>query len=74
MNKISRLIANYHSWLYHHARWLYKFLSDYAYESNCEIEEMCDQLREWARELEEQAKINEIIKNRTYLKEILADG
>lgn len=54
------------TWLYHHARWLYKFLSGYAYEMNCEIEEICAENDRIIKSLEENQEINKIIKTRAY--------
>ena len=54
------------TWLYYHARWLYKFLSSYAYEMNCEIEETCAALRRQIKAMEKQQKINEIIALKKY--------
>lgn len=54
------------TWLYYHARWLYKFLSSYAYEMNCEVEETCAELRRKIKAFEEQEKINVIIRLKKY--------
>jgi hypothetical protein len=53
-------------WLYHHARWLYKHLSSYMYEWNCTIEELTDEVDAFIIQLEEQQKINQVIKNKSY--------
>jgi len=36
----------FHRWLYFHAHWLYKWLSDYAYEFNCQCEELITKIED----------------------------
>lgn len=57
------------TWLYHHAHWYYKWLSGYAYEMNCEIEEIREELRRTIKKLEEYQEINKLIKTHAYEKE-----
>jgi hypothetical protein len=54
------------TWLYYHAHWLYRFLSGYAYDLNCQCEELCEELRAQIWLLEEQVRINELIRSKRY--------
>jgi hypothetical protein len=64
--KMNRFTARLTTWLYYHARWLYKLLSGYCYDWNCEIEETCEEIRQRIKKLEEQQEINRIIRTRAY--------
>jgi hypothetical protein len=63
---LEKIWFGFHRWTYYHAHWYFKMVSGYCYEMNCQIEETCKEIKELIKNLEEQQKINEIIRTRAY--------
>jgi hypothetical protein len=62
-------MMGFHRWCYFHAHWFYKFVSSYAYELNCQCEEVITQIDLLLEKCREQQRINELIKTKSFILE-----
>jgi hypothetical protein len=57
-------MIGFHRWCYFHARWYYKFVSGYAYELNCQVEELRTEIELLQKKLKNQIEVNDLIKSK----------
>ncbi len=61
----------FHRWCYFHAHWYYKWASGYAYELNCQCEELTTKIDQLIAKSKEQQAINKAIKQKSYISPVI---